>query len=91
MTLGGIYDYGRGTCSIVLTFSQNVISDEGTDQILDNENLSVVRNTWVFNFTCDILTQYISFMTLIQKTSEELRNKIIRRMQNKGKESNEYS
>ena len=64
-----------------------MISDEGTDQILDNEKLSVERNTWVFNFTCDILTQYISFMTLIQKTSEGLRNKIIRRMQNKEKES----
>ena len=91
MITEGVHDNESGTCSIVLTFSQNVISDGGRNQILDNENLSVVRITRVFNFTCDILTQYISFMTLIQKTSEELRNKIIRRMQNKGKESNEYS
>ena len=62
-----------------------MISNGGTDQILDNENLPVVRNTRLFNFTCDVLTR--SFITLIQKKSEEFRNQIIRRMQNKEKES----
>ena len=75
MTLGGVYDNEGGTCNIILTFSQNVISNGGTDQILDNENLPVVRNTWLFNFTCDVLTR--SFITLIQKTSEEFKNKSI--------------
>ena len=69
-----------------MQYSFNILLErDSTDQVLDNENLPVVRNTWLFNFTCDVLTR--SFITLIQKTSKEFRNKIIRRMQNKKKES----
>ena len=45
----------KGKCSIILILSKNVISHGGTDKILDNENLPVVRNMRLFNYKCDVI------------------------------------